>query len=308
VGRPNVGKSTLLNALLGHPLAITSPHPQTTRGAVHGVLTVGPTQFVFVDTPGIHTPRTRLGRWMNEVARQQGRGADVVVLVTEAPRDAATEIRPHPIDLALAAELANVPVVLVLNKVDRIEEKSRLLPLLAAFAEGHPFAAIIPMSARQEGRDTPGRLRSKDGGSDGGVARLLAELRFLLPEGPLLHPSDTLSVQPERFFAAELVREQILRHTRQEVPHGVAVVVERFDESSGVPRIEAIIHVAREAHTKILVGAKGQMLKSIGAASRARLERVLGRRVHLHLLVRATPNWMDDELRLREFGYGPQDS
>jgi GTPase len=293
VGRPNVGKSTLLNALLGEPLAITSPHPQTTRESVRGVVTIENAQFVFIDTPGIHPPRTRLGRWMNDVARQATHDADAVVLVTEAPRDSDTP-GPGPdlnrADLALASELSVMPTVLVVNKIDRMKDKTRLLPLIAAFAEVHSFAATVPLSAKR-------KL---------GTDRLLEELRALLPEQPWLFEADTLSDQPQRFFVAELVREQVLRLTRQEVPHGVAVVVDGFDESVVPQRIDATIHVAREAHTKILVGARGQMLKSIGTAARARIERMLGTRVHLALRVRAAPDWMNDETRLRELGYASQ--
>ncbi len=286
VGRPNVGKSTLMNALVGQPLAIVSPRPQTTREAVHGVLTAEGAQYVFIDTPGVHAPRSRLGRWMNDVARQAAHDADAIVLVVEAATLESQTILDT--DVALAAELPDVPTVLVLSKIDRVKDKASLLPVIAAFAEAHPFAATVPLSAKH-----------KDG-----IDSLLGELRLLLPEQPLLFEPDTLSDQPERFFVAELVREQVLLHTRQEVPHGVAVVVERFDEGVKPTRIEAVIHVAREAHTKILVGAAGRMVKSIGTAARARIERMLGTKVHLELSVRATPDWMNNEARLRDMGYG----
>jgi GTPase len=286
VGRPNVGKSTLLNALLGEPIAITSLHPQTTRDTVRGVLTAGDTQYVFVDTPGLHPPRTRLGHWMNETARQAARDADVLVLVVETPKDGQIP-KPLAADLAVASDMPALPSILVINKVDRLKDKTQLLPLMAAFAEQSTFAATVPISARRAN----------------GTDRLLVEVRALLPEQPFLFEADTLSDQPVRFFVAEFVREQILKQTRQEVPHGVAVVVERFDESSKVPHIEVAVHVAREAHKKILIGAQGQMLKSIGIAARERVEQMLERRVHLQLWVRTTPDWMDDPARLRELGY-----
>jgi GTP-binding protein Era len=286
VGRPNVGKSTLMNALVGQPLAIVSALPQTTRDAVRGVLTADGAQYVFSDTPGVHAPRSRLGRWMNDVARQVARDADAVVLVVEAGKSGAQPLLDT--ELALAAELPNVPTVLVLSKVDRVKDKEDLLPIIAAFAEAHPFAATVPLSAKR-----------KDG-----LEALLGELRPLLPEQPMLFEPETLSDQPERFFVAELVREQVLLHTRQEVPHGVAVVVESFDESVKPTRIAVAIHVSRDAHTKILVGAGGRMVKSIGIAARARVERLLGARVHLELSVRATPDWMNNEASLREMGYG----
>jgi GTPase len=282
VGRPNVGKSTLLNALLGEPIAITSPHPQTTRDAVRGVLTVGDTQFVFVDTPGVHAARSKLGEHMNEAAREEAREADALVFVVEPKLDER--------DLALARELPKVATILAINKVDLVKDKSQLLPLLEAFAKGHPFDAMVPVSARRAN----------------GTTGLLKELRERLPEQPFLFEPDTLSDQPTRFFVAEFVREQVLRMTKQEVPHGVAVVVERFDETPKVPHIEVAIHVARESHKKILIGARGDMLKAIGTKARARVEEMLGRQVHLKLWVRTTPDWMNDAAKLRDMGYGQE--
>jgi GTP-binding protein Era len=313
LGRPNVGKSTLLNALLGEPVAIISPHPQTTRDAVRGILTAGDTQYVFVDTPGLHAPNTKLGERMNHTARDQARDADALVLVVEArgaqrsePRDpggargggplerearGAPRSEPSELDLALARGLDPLPAVLAVNKTDRLQDKRFLLPLIEAFSAAHSFAAVVPMSAKR----------------GEAIDRLLQELRELLPEQPFLFEPDTLSDQPVRFFVAEFVREQILRHTRHEVPHGVAVVVERFDEGAGpkgVARIDLAVHVAREAHKKILIGEKGRMMKAIGTAARARVERMLGKRVHLALWVRTTPDWMNDPAKLRELGYG----
>jgi len=291
VGRPNVGKSTLLNALLGEPIAIISPHPQTTRESVRGILTAHGAQFVFVDKPGLHAPRTRLGRWMNEQAREAGREADVVVLVAEVPRleQDSGQPRPHPADLELASELPGSHTVLCLNKVDRLKDKGLLLPLIAAYSRACTFAATVPMSAK----------RSQ------GIDGLLREVRDLLPEQPFLFEPDTLSDQPVRFFVAEFVREQILQQTKQEVPHGVAVVVERFDESGKVAQIEATVHVARESHKRILVGARGAMMKNIGIAARERVEAMIERRVNLRLWVRVTPGWMENAERLREMGYSP---
>jgi len=277
-----VGKSTLLNALLGEPIAITSPHPQTTRDAVRGVLTVGDTQFVFVDTPGVHAARSKLGEHMNEAAREEAREADALVFVVEPKLDER--------DLALARELPKLPTILAINKVDLVKDKSQLLPLLEAFAKAHPFDAMVPVSARRAN----------------GTEGLLKELRERLPEQPFLFEPDTLSDQPTRFFVAEFVREQVLRLTKQEVPHGVAVVVERFDETPKVPHIEVAIHVARESHKKILIGARGDMLKAIGTKARARVEEMLGRQVHLKLWVRATPDWMNDTAKLRDMGYGQE--
>jgi GTPase len=282
VGRPNVGKSTLLNALLGEPIAITSPHPQTTRDVVRGVLTVGATQFVFVDTPGVHEARTKLGEHMNAAARDQAREADALVLVVEPKIDER--------DLKLAKDLPHMPTILAINKIDLVKDKTQLLPLLEAFSKAHPFDAMVPVSAR------------RTNGMDG----LLKELGARLPEQAFLFEPDTLSDQPTRFFVAEFVREQVLALTKQEVPHGVAVVVERFDETPKVPHIEIAIHVARESHKKILIGAGGEMLKNIGSRARHRVEEMLGRQVHLKIWVRATPDWMNDPAKLRDMGYGPE--
>jgi GTP-binding protein Era len=293
-----VGKSTLLNALLGERLAITSRHPQTTRELVRGVLTLRDTQYVFVDTPGLHAPRNRLGQRMNRASLHAAREADVVVLLAETPRDDVSRAPSAPAtprfdaDIAAADELATgrAPCVLVVTKIDRLKDKSALLPLMEAASRGRDFTAVVPVSAKK---------------SDG-IRDLLEVLREHLPEQPFLFEEDTLTDQPTRFFVAEYVREQVLAKVSQEVPHGVAVVVEAFDEAAKVHRITLTVHVAREAHKKILVGAGGRMMKAIGSAARARVEELLGRQVHLEIWVRATPGWMDDEARLRELGYdGP---
>ena len=290
IGRPNVGKSTLLNALVEERIAITSHHPQTTRDSVRGVLTRGDVQYVFVDTPGLHEPRTQLGRRMNEAARRAMRESDVLVLIVEAPRGARLPAADDA-DLAILAELPKLPTILAINKVDRLNDKSVLLPLITLLTERHEFAATIPLSAKLAD----------------GMERLLEETRSLLPEQPPLFEADTLSDQPVRFFVAEFVREQILRQTRQEVPHGVAVSVLRFDEARKIPLIEVGVYVARQAHRKILIGAKGRMIKRIGTAARIRVERMLSRKVRLELRVHHAPGWMDDAAQLRELGFGGPD-
>ncbi len=287
VGRPNVGKSTFLNSLLGERLAITSPHPQTTRDRIAGILTVGATQYVFLDTPGIHVAKNKLGVRMNQVAEEATREADVVVLMTDLGEEPRPELRPE--DRAILEGLPpGVPTLLVLNKVDRVKDKTALFPVLEALAKAWPFAALLPVSARKKE----------------GPERILAELEQLMPEGDFLYPEDELSDKPVRFFVAEYVREQILTHTRQEVPHGVAVLVETFEEGLRVPRIQLVVHVDKESHKAIVLGEKGRLMKEIGTRARARVEELLGRQVHLAIHVRATPRWYESDARLEEMGYG----
>lgn len=290
VGRPNVGKSTLLNALLGEPIAITSRHPQTTRDRILGVVTTKTAQFAFLDTPGLRPAgggrgsgaRTKLDHRMNQQAKDAVAEADVVVLVTEAAP------APKPADLAILAELpAGKPVVLALNKIDRMTDKAALIAVLESHSAAFDFAALVPISARK-----------KDG-----VLRVLAEVEKHLPKATPAYERDMLTDRPLRFFVAEFVREQVLRRTHDEVPHGVAVVVDRFDEAARVPHIELSIHVDREGHKKILVGKGGQMLKDIGTQARARVEALMGRQVMLKLWVRVTPEWYESEAKMRDMGY-----
>ncbi|AUX45760.1 GTPase Era [Sorangium cellulosum] len=302
VGRPNVGKSTLLNAALGHPLAIVSPMPQTTRDAILGVVHHGPAEIALLDTPGLHRPRTELGRVMNQAAREAARSADVIVFVTEAPDPArlrggaakdgehSRPLAPHPGDLTLLADLGSeAPVVLVLNKVDRTRDKSQLLPLLEALSKVREFAAVVPISARR----------------DDGVQRVLDEVAKLCPEGEWGFAPDELTDRPTRFFAGEYVREQILRATKEEVPHASAVQIERYVEPTGggALHIDATIHVERPGQKKILIGAGAEQLKRIGTEARLRIEELVGRQVNLKLWVRVTPAWRESLERLEELGY-----
>jgi GTP-binding protein Era len=287
VGRPNVGKSTLLNALLGERIAIVSKHPQTTRDPILGVLTRGPSQFLFVDTPGLHRAKTKLGVRMNAAARDAAREADVILFMTavaEPPRPTMSEE-----DRAILAAIpAEMPVVLVVNKIDRLAKRAALLPVLESYAKERAFAAVVPVCALKKN----------------GVLGILAEVGALLPEAPHAFDADAISDKPVRFFVAEFVREQILAKTFEEVPHGVAVVVERFDESGEVPRIELAIHVDRESHKRIVIGSKGALIKAIGTEARVRVEAMMGKQVHLQLWVRVTPKWYEDDAQLAELGYG----
>jgi GTP-binding protein Era len=287
LGRPNVGKSTMLNALLGERNAITSSRPQTTRDRIAGILTTGDVQFVFLDTPGIHEARHRLGRRMNDLAHEAATSCDVAVVMTDVGD--APKPRVSPEDRAIIdAVPAKTSCVLVINKIDRVKQKDLLFPVLEAFTAARDFAAVIPTSA----------LR-KDG-----TERVLAEVGKLLPEGEPLYGADEMSDKPVRFFVGEFVREQILRKTRQEVPHGVAVTVEAFDEGKKLVRIAVTVHVAKDSHKGIIIGNKGEMLGAIGKAARERAEELLGKKVHLETFVKCTPDWFDDAKRLEDFGYG----
>lgn len=279
VGRPNVGKSTLLNALLGERLCIVSPKPQTTRDRILGILTRGDSQFLFLDTPGLHAAKTRLGHHMNAAARDSIEEADVVVLVTDGE-----------VDRGIVEVSGDRPIILALNKVDRVKDKTKLLPTLQALGEAHDFAAIVPISG----------LR-KDG-----LERLLAEIEERLPESEHPYPAEELTDKPVRFLVAELVREQVLHRAWQEVPHGVAVVIEKFDEGEKLARINATIHVPKESHKRILIGKSGSFLVTVGKNAREAAAKLLGKKVHLELWVRVTPDWYDKDDLLRQVGYGHQ--
>ncbi|WP_394838831.1 GTPase Era [Pendulispora rubella] len=287
VGRPNVGKSTLLNALLGERIAIVSHHPQTTRDRILGVLTQKDAQYVFIDTPGMHAAKTKLGARMNHEARQAAREANVVVFVTSVGVEPVPTVGRFDASLLEQLKVANVPVVLAINKIDRATNKEALFAVLEAYSKAFDFAALVPISAKKQN----------------GLDRVLLEVKAHLPEDELLYEADTLTDRPMRFLVAEFVREQILRATREEVPHGVAVVVDRFDESGKIPKIELSVHVDREGHKKILVGKQGSVLKEIGSKARARVESLMGRQVHLALWVRVTPNWYESDRGLMEMGY-----
>jgi len=287
VGRPNVGKSTLLNALIGQPLAITSHHPQTTRERILGVYTEPALQLVFTDTPGMHAARNRLGSYMNQEAETAAAGGDIIVFVTETgpkPRDAM-----NPEDLALLQGFPpGARVVLVINKIDLVKAKADLFPFLEACGKAYPFTEIIPVSAKK-----------KDGKDD-----LVEALRKLAEVGPKLYDDETLSDRPTRFFVAEFVREQVLRKTREEVPHGVAVVVERWSDVKGMPHIELAVIVDKESHKKIVIGHGGALLKDIGTRARQKVESLVGQQVHLKIWVRVVPRWYESPAKLAELGYG----
>ena len=290
VGRPNVGKSTLLNALLGQKLAIATPRPGTTRTNLLGVYAQKdpPTQIAFVDTPGMGKAKTALHKMLADLARAGLADTDAVVLMTDrAGRDGGV----FEGDLAVldAVRETGVPIVLVVNKADTFEPREKLLPLLAAWEKQHDFAAIIPGSA------TKGDY----------VKTLVEQLRPLLPEG-LMYDDDVLTDRPERFFAAELVREAVMRHTRDEVPYGVAVLIDEWIEEERLTRISATIVVEKQSHKKIVIGARGSMLKTVGTEARLEIEQLLDRKVFLKLWVKVVPEWTTHPGRVRELTGGTE--
>jgi GTPase len=279
IGRPNAGKSTLLNALSGEKLAIVSEKPQTTRTTIQGVVNLPGAQIVFLDTPGIHKSTNLFNRRMMETVRAALEDRDVLLYVADATVPPSEE-DAHAI--SVLRDLAT-PVLLIANKIDRVQDKRRLLPFVEAFKALRAFDEYIPVSALTgEGLE---RVR------DAIVARL--------PEGEPLFPADHLTDQPERFLAAELVREQILRHTRQEVPHSVAVLVESWEERPGITHIVANIYVERDGQKAIIIGAGGASLKKIGTVARQEIEKMLGRKVFLELLVKVQKDWRENPEFLR---------
>jgi GTP-binding protein Era len=284
VGRPNAGKSTLLNRLVGTKLAIVSDKPQTTRTRILGVRNYDDAQVVFLDTPGIHRPMHRMNVRMVDAAMETLRQVDVVVLVV----DASERIGKGDRHVQGLVEHVNAPVVLALNKIDLIK-KSALLPLIDGYRQGDRFAAIVPVSAA----------------TGDNVDRLEQVLIDGLPEGERPYPEDYLTDKPERFFAAEIVREKLLQFTRSELPFSSAVIVDRFEEPGGdkpILRLYCTILVDRESQKAIVVGRGGEMIKRIGTAAREDLERFFDSRVYLDLHVRVRADWREDDQVLRELG------
>lgn len=283
VGRPNVGKSTLTNKLVGYKVAIVSNKPQTTRTRITGVLTQGDCQFVFLDTPGLHKPRSKLGDFMIKVVTDTVSEVDVAALVVE-PKP---EIGPAEESLIGQIQAGGIPSILVINKVDTVP-REELLAVIAAYAEKHDFDAVIPVSARTgEGTDV-----------------LLAELKKFALEGPALFPEDMVSDQPERQIAAEIIREKMLRLLEREVPHGVAVGIERWNErEDGLVEMSATIYCEKASHKGIIIGKNGEMLKKIGKAARLDIEKNLDTRVFLELWVKVKEDWRNNTFQMRNFGY-----
>ena len=286
-GRPNVGKSTLTNYLVGEKIAIVSNKPQTTRNRICGIVTKGDTQFVFVDTPGYHRARTKLGDYMVNVARESIADVDLTILVVEP----VANIGPQEEGLLNKIKGSNCPAVLAINKIDTVEP-AELLPVIAAYNEvWDGFDAIIPISAH----------------SGDGLEELLAELRKYAVEGPQLFPDGMTSDQPERQVIGELLREKMLLCLDKEIPHGVAIEIERFTErDSGVIDVEAVIFCEKASHKGIIIGKQGAMLKKISTMARHDMEKFMGTKVYLETWVKVKENWRDNVNFVRSFGYNEE--
>ena len=286
MGRPNVGKSTLMNHILGQKISITSRRPQTTRHQVMGIKTEGDAQFIYVDTPGIHTLEKdrdkAINRFMNQAATQALRDVDCVVFIID-------RTRWTPEDQVVLERLATVkaPVILAVNKVDRINDKSTLLPWLEEVSGRREFAAIVPVAAKH--------------GTN--VAELEAEVAKHLPESVHFFPDDQITDRSLRFMAAELVREKIMRQLGDELPYQMTVEIEEFREESEITHISALIMVERQGQKKILIGDRGERIKNIGRDARLELERVVGTKVMLNLWVKVKRGWSDDDRALKSLGY-----
>lgn len=286
VGRPNVGKSTLLNAILGQKLVIATPRPGTTRSCVLGVYASAdpPTQIAFVDTPGFERPKGALGHVLIDSAKRGLLDCDTVVFVTEAPKPGAPAA-VHEKDLAVleALEASNAPVVLVINKVDKLKAKERLFALIEAYQEKRAFEAIVPTSATR--------------GTN--LDALLNEIRGTLPEG-LIYDPDFLTDRPERFFVSELVREAAMLNTRQEVPYGIACELDSYQEDGDLVRIEGTLVVEKPSHKAIVIGTRGETIKKISTEAREQIEALIGRKVYLRLWVKVVPGWTRDPVKARQ--------
>jgi len=282
IGRPNAGKSTLLNRLVGQKIAIVTSKPQTTRNRIQGIVTRPEGQIIFIDTPGLHEPESALGRQMMREVAAALEGIDVLLLVVDASRTL-----PFADELLLErAKRFQGKTILVLNKIDRLP-RPKLLPLIEAFRKAFEFSAIVPISALK----------------GGGCEELMQEILQQLPEGNAYFPEDQITDQPERFLAAEIVREKAIQVMYHEVPYALAVFVEKFEESPKLLRIEATMNVERDTQKKILIGHKGEVLKKIGTAARKELEEIFGVKIYLGLFVKVVPDWRENPQKVRELDW-----
>ena len=285
-GRPNVGKSTLTNALVGEKVAIVSPKPQTTRNRITAIVERGDTQFVLLDTPGFHKPRTRLGDYMVNVVKESVADVDCVLLMVEP----VAAVGPQEEALIARIRESGAPAILVINKIDTVD-KARLLEVMAVYSAACDFEAILPVSAK----------------TGDGLEELLTELDKYAVEGPHLFPDDMITDQPERQICAELVREKLLKCLDKEIPHGTAVEVTKFSErDNGIIDLEVTIFCEKDSHKGIIIGKKGAMLKKIGELARLDIEAFMGTKVNLQTWVKVKENWRDSMASLRNFGFTEQ--
>lgn len=282
-GRPNVGKSTLTNALVGEKIAIVSNKPQTTRNRITAIVSRGNTQFVLMDTPGFHKPRTRLGDYMVNVVKESVADVDAVLLLVEP----VATIGPQEEELIQRLKTTGAPAILVINKIDTVD-KTRLLSVMALYAQAFDFDAVIPVSAK----------------TGEGLEELMDEMEKYAVEGPHLFPDDMITDQPERQICAELVREKLLQCLDKEIPHGTAVEVTKFSErDNGIIDLEVTIYCEKDSHKGIIIGKKGAMLKKIGELARTDIEAFMGTKVYLQTWVKVKENWRDSLAQLRNFGF-----
>ena len=282
IGRPNVGKSTLMNYLIGQKIAITSNKPQTTRNRIQTVLTTDEGQIVFVDTPGIHKAKSKLGEYMVNVAEKTLNEVDVVLWLVEP----TTFIGAGEQHIAKQLQRVKTPVILVINKVDSVK-REEILPAIAAYKDIYDFADIVPVSAR----------------SGDNTDELLRVIMKYLPYGPQFYDEDTVTDQPERQIVAELIREKALHSLQDEIPHGIAVAIDRMKMQNKVMHIDATIICERDSHKGIIIGKQGSMLKKIGSTARYEIERMLDCKVNLKLWVKVKKDWRDSEFLMKNFGY-----
>ena len=282
-GRPNVGKSTLTNALVGEKVAIVSNKPQTTRNRITAIVSRGATQFVLLDTPGYHRARTKLGDYMVNVVRESVADVDAVLLLVEP----IASIGPQEQALIYRLDDTGAPAILVINKIDTVD-KARLLEVIAVYSTAYPFAAVVPISAK----------------TGDGLDELLDEMEKFAVDSPHYFPDDMITDQPERQICAELLREKLLLCLDKEIPHGTAVEITRFTErEDGVAELEATIYCEKDSHKGIIIGKKGAMLKKVGELAREDMERFLGTKVFLQTWVKVKENWRDSTALLRNFGF-----
>lgn len=283
VGMPNVGKSTLLNNIVGQKIAIISGKPQTTRNKILAVYTTDEEQIIFIDTPGIHKPHNKLGKIMVDIANESMKDTDVLLMVV----DCTNGIRDMDREIAENISKLNVPAILALNKVDLVK-KEELLPIIADYSNICEFDAIVPISAK----------------TGDGVNLLIDEIKQYLNEGPQFYDEDTVTDQPERQIAAEIIREKMLWLLDKEIPHGVAIEITKMQEKPEITNIFATIFCEKITHKGIIIGKNGEMLKKIGTLARIDIEKMLNKKVYLELWIKAKPDWRNSDFLIKNFGYG----